>query len=103
MSQAEPVLRKPDLLDAILQAVVTFLRAAARAVHSLWLEVTGFLFLVIGVVLTLSAWREYQAWAAGAGPGRLLLAGVFAAVFVYWLIPSRSRSPRFALSTRPPI
>jgi protein-S-isoprenylcysteine O-methyltransferase Ste14 len=94
MSQAEPVLRKPDLLDAILQAVVTFLRAAARAVHSLWLEVTGFLFLMIGVVLTLSTWREYQAWAAGAGPGRLLLAGAFAAVFVYFGVNSIWRARR---------
>jgi hypothetical protein len=42
----------------------------------------------------LSTWREYQAWAAGAGPGRLLLAGAFAAVFVYFGVNSIWRARR---------
>jgi len=84
MSQAKPLLRKPDLLDAVVQAVLAFVRSVLRAAHALWLEVTGFLFLVIGIFLSFAAWREYQAWAPGGSPWRVLLATAFAAMFHYF-------------------
>lgn len=88
MSQAKPLLRKPDLLDAIVQAVTAFLRSVARAAHALWLEVTGFLFLVIGMLLSYGAWREYQAWTPATGPWRVFLAAAFAAMFLYFGVSS---------------
>ena len=94
MSQAEPALRKPDLLGAIVQAVMAFLRSVLRAAHALWLEVTGFLFLVIGVFLSYGVWREYQRWTAGGEPWRVLLAGAFAAMFLYFGMNSIWRARR---------
>jgi hypothetical protein len=76
-----------------LDAGVGFLRAAARGLHSLWLEVTGFFFLVFAALGAAAAWREYRAYAgADTGPGRLLLALAFTLMFAWFGVTSFRRA-----------
>jgi threonine/homoserine/homoserine lactone efflux protein len=72
-----------------------FLRAAGRAVHMLWLEVTGFIFLCFSVIGGFAAIREYRAYSAGKiPPGRAVLAICFTVMFAYFGLSSFIRSRR---------
>ena len=63
--------------------------------HALWLEVTGFLFIVLGVIGGGAMAREYHRYVAGTTTrGRLILAAVFALVFLYFGVSSFWRSGR---------
>jgi len=57
--------------------------------HQLWLEVTGFVFLVISVIGA-SAWvREYHKYQAGkTTSGRVVLATVFTIAFAWFGVSS---------------
>jgi hypothetical protein len=63
--------------------------------HALWLEVTGFLFLVLGVIGGGATAREYHRYAAGTTTrGKVILAAVFTLVFFYFGVNSFWRSGR---------
>ena len=73
---------------------VTF-RSMGRVLHVLWLEVTGLLFAVLAVVGGGAAVRQYHRYQAGAsGPGKVVLAAVFALIFAYFGLSSFWRSRR---------
>ena len=73
-----------------------FLRGARVAgasfywiLRQLWLEVTGFVFLVLAFIGGLAGVREYAKFEAGkVGPGRLLMAVGFCLTFGYFGITS---------------
>lgn len=74
-------------------------RATAGSVghvaHSLWLEVTGFLFVVLALIGGGATVREYQYYAAGkASSGKLVVAAVFTVLFLYFGIESFMRARR---------
>ena len=75
-------------------AVLKGLRATASslggALHQLWLEVTGFVFLVIAGAGAYEGFREYGKYRAGLepGPGRLLLAMCFTISFAWFGVSS---------------
>jgi hypothetical protein len=53
--------------------------------HVIFHQVTGLFFLVFGLIVGLACYREYHAYAAGnIGPGRAVLAGILALLFVYF-------------------
>ena len=63
--------------------------------HALWLEVTGFLFIVLGVIGGGATAREYHRYAAGTTTrGKVILAAVFTLVFLYFGANSFWRSRR---------
>ena len=63
--------------------------------HALWLEVTGFLFIVLGVIGVGATAREYHRYVAGTTTrGKVILAAVFALVFLYFGVNSFWRSRR---------
>jgi hypothetical protein len=68
------------------QATASHLSGVA---HQLWLEVTGFAFIVISVIGA-SAWvREYHKYQAGqTTPGRVVLASVFTLAFAWFGVSS---------------
>lgn len=76
------------------------LKSVGHVFHALWLEVTGFLFLVLAVVGGGAAVREYRRYAAGTTTwGRVAIAAVFALLFLYFGInsfwsASRKSKPR---------
>jgi hypothetical protein len=50
-------------------------------------QVTGFFFLVFGLIVGFAAYREYLAYAAAKiGPARAILAGVLALLFIYFAL-----------------
>ena len=62
-----------------------FLGSAGHVVHSLWLEVTGFLFLVLAVIGAGATVREYHRYTAGTTTrGRVVLAAIFTLLFLYF-------------------
>ena len=67
----------------------SFLVTLRRIGKVLWLEITGSLFLWLGLVGGFACWREYHAYTAGkVGPGRAVIAGLFAFLFVYFGVSS---------------
>ena len=71
------------------------LGSVGRVLHVLWLEVAGLLFLVIAMVGSGAAVREYHRYANGtSGAGKVLLAAAFALAFLYFGVSSFARSRR---------
>jgi hypothetical protein len=69
--------------------------SVGRLLGVLWLEVTGFLFLVLAVIGGGAAVREYQRHAAGTtGVGKVIIAVVFSLLFLYFGIESFVRARR---------
>jgi hypothetical protein len=52
--------RQGRIAGAVLRGLEATGRSFARVLHLLFLEVTGFLFLCIGVIGGFASWREYQ-------------------------------------------
>jgi phage shock protein PspC (stress-responsive transcriptional regulator) len=77
------------ILQGVSAGIGTFLQTLRRVGRVLWLEITGFLFLWLALVGGIACWREYHAYAAGKiGPGRAVVAGLFAVLFAYFGVSS---------------
>jgi hypothetical protein len=64
-------------------------KSTARVARVLWLEVTGFLFLVLAVIGAGATWREFHHYTHGqAGGGRVAAGAVFTLLFVYFGVNS---------------
>jgi len=95
-----------DLLESsrMGRAAVAGVRASlhtfGRVLHQLWLEVTGFTFLVMAGVGGLAGVREYGKYESGhaTGPGRLVLAICFTISFTWFGVSSFWRVKRKAKS-----
>jgi len=74
---------------AVLKAVSTTGRSFGRAAHTLWLEVTGLLFLVMALGFAGASVKEYGKYHAGlVGSGRLAIAICFAVAFGWFGLSS---------------
>lgn len=75
----------PALLRGLRATAASF----GKVLHQLWLEVTGFTFLVIAGIGGLAGVREYGKYQAGrAGPGRLIVAICFTLSFIWFGVTS---------------
>jgi hypothetical protein len=85
---------------AVMAGVRATARSFGRVLHQLWLEVTGFTFLAMAALGALAGMREYGKYQAGqtSGPGRLLLAICFTALFTWFGVSSFWRVRRKAKS-----
>jgi hypothetical protein len=81
---------------AVLKGVRATASSIGRALHQLWLEVTGFTFLAIAGVGAITGFREYGRYHAGveAGPGRLILTVCFTLSFGWFGLSSFMRIKR---------
>ena len=69
--------------------------ATTRVLHLLFLQITGVFFLVFAMGGGFATWRGYRYYKAGImGPGRVILAGCFATVFLWFAITSFWRAQR---------
>jgi len=82
--------RRGRLLAAAFDAGLGFARSAARGLHGLWLEVTGFFFLIFAALGAAALWREWQAPTGSFG--RLLLTLAFTLMFAYFGLTSFRRA-----------
>lgn len=75
---------------ALLSGARTTLGSFARVGRQLWLEVTGFTFLVLAVIGGFAGLREYGKYQAGevTGLGRVILAACFTATFIWFGVSS---------------
>ena len=82
--------------SAVLSGLQISGRHVGRVLHHLWLEVTGFTFLVLAVIGGVAGFREYSKYQAGqaTGPGRVILAAGFTASFVWFGLSSFWRVKR---------
>ena len=72
-----------------------FLGSVRSVLGALWLEVTGFLFLVLAVIGGGAAVREYHRYAAGTtGLGKVIIAIAFSLLFLYFGVESFVRARR---------
>jgi len=77
------------MANAVRNAARTTSRSMGRVLHQLWLEVTGFVFLVMAGIGCFPLAREWTKFAEGrANPGRLLIAIAFVLTFGYFGVSS---------------
>jgi len=63
--------------------------SVGRVLHLLWLQVTGFVFLVIALTASFAFRREYAQYQAGViGPGKAYLAGGVTLMFLWFGVSS---------------
>lgn len=91
--------RRSRTLNAIMSGVRTTVRSFSRALHQLWLEVTGTMFLVIAAFGAVALVREYTKYEAGhTTAGRVAIATCFTLAFAWFGLSSfwrtRRKSPR---------
>ena len=85
--------------SAVMSGARTTLRHVSGVAHQLWLEITGFAFLVFAAAGAYALVREYNAYHAGKGTSsHLALAAGFTALFTWFGVTSfwraRARSRR---------
>jgi len=70
---------------ALLSGARATLGHFGAVLHQLWLEITGFVFLVFAVVGGVALFKEYAAYQAGrATPGRVVAAAGFSLMFAWF-------------------
>ena len=85
------------IYGAVRGGVKATVRHFAGVAHQLWLEITGFIFLVFAAVGAFALYHEYSSLHAGKGTSsRVALAAGFTAVFGWFGLSSfwRARSKR---------
>ena len=87
-------------IRAVMGAVRTTARSFGRALHQLWLEVTGTVFLAMAAFGGIAGVREYTKYAAGhATAGRVAIAICFTLTFAwfglssFWRVRRKSQRP----------
>ena len=80
---------------AIMRASRATSGVFGRVLHQLWLEVTGFVFLVFASIGVVALVREYSAYHVGKGTGgRMAAAAGFSLVFSWFGVTSFWRARR---------
>src|SRR5215813_2998859 len=75
--------------NALLQAGKSTAVRVGNILHLLWLQVTGFVFLSIGIIAGFACYREYFQYQAGkVGPGRAILAACVTLMFAWFGVSS---------------
>jgi len=92
--------RRSRTLNAVMGGVRATVRAFGHALHQLWLEVTGTLFLAIAAFGALALVREYMKYEAGrTTAGRVAIAVCFTLTFAwfglssFWRVKKKSQRP----------
>jgi hypothetical protein len=82
-------------LTAVLSGARATARSFSRALHQLWLEVTGTVFLSMALFGAVALVREYMKYAAGrATAGRVAVAICFTVAFAWFGLSSFLRVRR---------
>jgi hypothetical protein len=81
--------RQGRLANAVLRGLQAAGKSILRVLHLLFLEVTGFLFLCIGIIGGFAAWREYRAMQVHPEfRYKFLVAVIFTSMFLWFGLSS---------------
>jgi hypothetical protein len=81
--------RRTRIFAAVMKAARTTASHLGRALGQLWLEVTGFVFLVLAGIGLLAFVREYNKYHTGrVGSGRVVIAVCFTLLFSWFGVTS---------------
>jgi len=87
-------------VNAVWSAVRTTARSFGHALHQLWLEVTGLIFLVMALGFGGAAFKEYGKYHTGhTGPARAAIAACATLTFAwfgltsFWRVRRKSQRP----------
>jgi hypothetical protein len=86
------MLRRNRYIGAGIEAGKTTVAHSAKVAHSLWLQVTGFVFCAFALIGGTAAWREYHR--LGAHDPRFIAAAIFSAMFGYFGITAFIKARR---------
>jgi hypothetical protein len=87
--------KRSRTVRAATGAMATTARALGRVLHQLWLEVTGFVFLVMAGSGGIASAKEYAKYEAGrAGLARVAAAICFTVAFAWFAVSSFWRVSR---------
>ena len=76
-------------VGALWRASQATLASVSRVLHQLWLEVTGFVFLVLAIIGAFALAHEYAQYQAGtAGLSRVIMAIGFTLLFAWFGVTS---------------
>jgi hypothetical protein len=93
--------RNKRIFRGFQSGAAAFTKTVAGALRVLFLEVSGFVFICFTVIIVSAFIREYRQYATHqVGPGRVMLAGVVGAMFLYFGLSSfwRARRKRSRIS-----
>ena len=80
---------------ALLSGARVTAASAGKVLHVLWLEVTGFIFLCLGLMGAGAGLREYHKYGLGSGNlNKIWASGIFALLFAYFAVTSFWRARR---------
>lgn len=83
------------VFGAVLSGARATVASFAHVLHILWLEVTGFIFLILGMMGAAAGVHEYHRSVIGqANMDKIWASGIFAVLFVYFGISSFWRARR---------
>ena len=89
------MLRRNKYVGAGIDASRVTVARTTKAAHTLWLQVTGFVFCVFATVGASALWREYHSlqrpWMQDT---RFLVTALFTAMFVYFGVSAFLRARR---------
>ena len=81
--------RQGRIAGAVLRGLQATGKSFLRVFHLLFLEVTGFLFLCIGIIGGFAAWREYLKVQAHTAPQyKFVVAVAFTVMFLWFGVSS---------------
>ena len=84
-----PQARQTQTWGAFLRAGRITATHVGRILHQLWLEVTGFVFLVLAGIGSLALYREYALYQGGkVNPSRIVVAICFTVMFAWFGVSS---------------
>jgi len=80
---------------ALLSGARVTAASVGKILHVLWLEVTGFIFLCLGLMGAGAGLREYHRYGVGSGNlNKIWASGIFALLFAYFAVTSFWRARR---------
>jgi hypothetical protein len=80
---------------ALLSGARVTAASVGKVLHVLWLEVTGFIFLCLGLIGAGAGLREYHRYGLGSGNlNKIWASGIFALLFAYFAVTSFWRARR---------
>ena len=80
---------------ALLSGARVTAASVGKVLHVLWLEVTGFIFLCLGLMGAGAGLREYHKYGLGSGNlNKIWASGIFALLFAYFAVTSFWRARR---------